>query len=482
MTYDREENRIVTQDTRVWIAGLGDEGGSSWLTGIMKLLGRPDKAQIDKYLEFVDKVVWGGLQYAEGPRQYGVRKSLFYYQPDQMSPGTYRADWNWGSWTSWNKAATEIVDRSYNYPHVAALHWVMYRLARNHTGLVTNRPWEWYLTNAYETSLAMQKYAARYAQFGQMEGTVFLEILRDLQREGWKTQADGLQGLMKKRAAVWSRLSYPFGSEMPWDSTGQEEVYGVMKYLGDSAKAQVALNAILAYMPAVPHWGYNGSARRYWDFQYAGKIRRIERQLHHYGSSLNAIPVLSEFRDHPADLHLLRIGYAGTMGAITNIDQEGFASAAFHAFPDTLKPDPISGDYAQNFFGHALNTATYVVNHPDFGWLAFGGNLTASAAKIDVTPLDSFRTRVYFAPLGLWLTLDAGRFERVEINPRTGVVRVALAAATSHTPAARLRVERPGAARDALAYRPTRPVKTERGAFVVPLGSAATWVELMGQR
>ena len=63
------------------------------------------------------------------------------------------------------------------------------------------------------------------------------------------------------------------------------------------------------------------------------------------------------------------------MGAITNIDQEGFASAAFHAFPDMLSFDPLSGDYGPNFFGHALNAATYVVNHPEFGWQAFGGNV-----------------------------------------------------------------------------------------------------------
>jgi hypothetical protein len=82
------------------------------------------------------------------------------------------------------------------------------------------------------------------------------------------------------------------------------------------------LNAILGYMPTLPHWGYNGSARRYWDFLYAGKLRRIERQLHHYGSGLNAIPVLSEFRAHPDDDYLLRAGYGGLMGALTSIDEE----------------------------------------------------------------------------------------------------------------------------------------------------------------
>jgi hypothetical protein len=47
------------------------------------------------------------------------------------------------------------------------------------------------------------------------------------------------------------------------------------------------------------------------------------------------------------------------MGSLTNIDQDGFPSMAFHAFPDCLRWDPISGDYGLNFFGHAENSATF---------------------------------------------------------------------------------------------------------------------------
>ena len=484
MSYDREVNKIVTQDSRVWIAGLGDEGGSgSWLAAAMKLFGQPDKAELEKYQQFIDGVLWGGLQYKDGPTQYGVRKSLFYYQPDELPPNYYRSDLNWTSWTSWNKKGAEIVNRSYNYPHVAALHWVMYRLARNNNGLVTNHPWDWYLNNAYQTSVAMMKYAAGYARFGQMEGDIFVQILLDLKREGMKEQAVDLESRMKGRADRWRSQAYPFGSEMPWDSTGQEEVYAWTSYFGDTVKSEVSLNAILGYMPAVPHWGYNGSARRYWDFQYAGKITRIERQLHHYGSGINAIPVLAEYRSHPDDLYLLRVGYGGTMGAITNIDQEGFASAAFHAFPDMLKFDPYSGDYGPNFFGHAVNTGTYIVNDPEFGWQAFGGNAKVEGGIVKVTPLDSFRMRVYVASAGLWLTLDSGRFAGVEVSPKTGRVRVGLEAATRYTPAARLRVEQPAKTAAAGTYRPATQLKSERDAYVIPLKTAGiTWVELSATR
>ena len=53
----------------------------------------------------------------------------------------------------------------------------------------------------------------------------------------------------------------------------------------------------------------------------------------------------------------------------------------------------LSGDYGPNFFGHAWNTATYVVNDPELGWQAFGGNLIASKTGIKITPLDSYRAR-----------------------------------------------------------------------------------------
>ena len=479
ITYDRETNQMVLQDSRVWIAGLSDEGGAgSWLAAVMKQLVSPDKDELAKIEEFVDQVLWGHLQFTDGPNAYGVRKSLFYYQPDQMPANYYNSGFDWKSWTSWNQQASEAVNRSYDYPHVAAAYWVLYRLARNHQGFVTHHPWDWYLNQAYETAMAMTKYAPDLAVFGQMEGSVFVAILDDLKREKMNQQAEALENRMRERADRWKNEPYPFGSEMPWDSTGQEEVYGWTKYFGYDDKAEVTLNAILGYDPAIPHWGYNGSARRYWDFIFAAKDRRLERQLHHYGSGLNAIPLLAEFRDHPDDFYLLRVGYGGTMGALADIDQEGFASAAFHSFPDMLKGDPYSGDYGPNFFGHAWNTATYLVRHPEYGWLAFGGNVKTEGSLVTFIPLDSARSRAFISPVGLWLTLESGRFEALEFDSKTGVVKIGLAAATVNTPEAVLRVEEPARANRVSRYHPAQQLKMVRDAYLVPLRSETTWVTL----
>jgi hypothetical protein len=481
MTYDRANNHIVTQDARAWIAGLGDEGGSgSWLAAAMKEFGQPKQDEIAKFEQFIDGVLWGGLQYSEGPRQYGVKKSLFYHDPTALPDFPYDPKINWGSWTSWNKTAAEAVNRAYDYPHVTAAYWAMYRIARNHAGLVTHHGWDWYLEHAFQTA----NYLGTHNNIGNsrdglMDGTIFLLLLEDLKRESWVPQAAALESQLKAHSEEWSRRAVPFGSEMAWDSTGQEEIYGVTKYFGANDKAQITLDSVLGFMPSIPHWGYNGNARRFWDFFYgAAPGGTSERQLHHYGSGLNAIPVLSAFRSSPEDAYLLRVGYGGAMGGLSNIDSEGFAGTAFHSFPQNMRWDTYSGDYGPNFFGVAVNAGTYVVNLPEFGWQTFGGNVKVDGDWVKVSTLDAFRQRVYIAPRGLWLTLDSGTFDGVEVHTKTHAVRAALAASNSSTPQARLRIEQPARVSGVGSYHLLEKFPFEREAFTIPLQTKTRWIQL----
>jgi len=293
-----------------------------------------------------------------------------------------------------------------------------------------------------------------------------------LKHEGLTEMASDLEERMKKRADHWRALDYPFGSEMPWDSTGQEEVYMWSNYFGYDQKAYVTLSAILAYMPTMPHWGYNGNARRYWDFLYGGKAgetSRVERQIHHYGSSLNAIPVLNHYRKKPEDLYLLKVGYGGLLGGISNITQDGFGPAAFHSYPSTLKIDGISGDYGSGFYGYAVNTSSYLTKDEDMGWLAFGGNLSEKDTFIALEPTTAARSRVFIAPKKLWLTLDAGSFKKVIYNSKTGDVTLTLDSKSTHVPYAYLRVE---------GMDVELPYKKVRGAYQIELGKKETEVKL----
>lgn len=475
LTYDRQANRIVTQDKRVWVAGMSDEGGAgAWVAAIMKQLDHPVAGEVAKLERMVDETIVGKLQVADGPHAGGVAKSLFWYDPVRFQ-GYYDPKVDWTSWASWDAKQAGDLGRSYNYPHVAIAHWVLYRLARDRVGLATRHPASWYLDRAYRTTVAMMRDAPHYAQFGQMEGEVFLEILDDLERAGMTVQAREVEGLMRKRVDHWRTLSYPFGSEMAWDSTGQPEVYAWMRRFGHAREAEVTREVILGYDPTVPHWGYNGNARRYWDFLYGGKVQRIERQLHHYGSALNAIPLFDAFRRDPADLHLLRVAYGGWMGGITNIDRDGFGSAGFHSEPDLLDWDPLTGDYGMGYFGHAYAAATYVVRDPVLGWLGFGGEVTGDGDGGSVVPHDGARSRLFVAPLRQWITLDAGRIARAQW--RKDRIVLTLDAASADTPVARLRVERPGGG---AAFVPERG-RVEHGAWVVPLGAKPTTVTLLAR-
>jgi hypothetical protein len=475
LTYDREANRIVSQDHRVWIAGMSDEGGGgSWVAAMMKQLDNPDAAEVAKLERLVNETVVGRLQVAEGPKQGAVKKSLFYYAPKKF-PGFYDPKEDWSGWTAWSEEASNDLGRSYNYPHVAIGHWVLYRLARNHHGLVKRHDWRWYLDWAAKTSVAMMRDAPHYAQFGQMEGDVFIDILKDLKREGMTAQAEDVERLMKGRADHWRTLAYPFGSEMAWDSTGQAEVYAWMRYFGHQKEADITREVILGYDPTLPHWGYNGNARRYWDFLYGGKYPRIERQIHHYGSTLNAVPLFDAYRQNPADFHLLRVAYGGLMGGIANIDQQGASSAAFHAWPDRMEWDPYSGDYGMGFFGHAYAAATYLVKHPDFGWLGLGGNIEETRDQITIEPKDGARSRLFIAPAGAWIVLDAGKIASARFTPSNGRISLTLDPASATTPEARVSVEtttkggRPYVIADA---------RIVRGAYAIKLSSQPTQVDL----
>ncbi|KAH7382038.1 hypothetical protein BKA64DRAFT_749478 [Cadophora sp. MPI-SDFR-AT-0126] len=423
MTYDYETRSIVKQDSRVWVAGLSDEAGAgSFLAACIKQAVQPNGDEITKLESFIDGVLWKTIQTSD----FAVRKSIFYYQPGAIAGYTYDSSMDWRSWTSWNKASAYATDRAYDYVHVAAAYWGLYRAGRAYPSLIKSHTWNWYLNQAYSTIIRAMQTNVGYNRVGLMGETVFGEILADLIREGLSTQAQTLTTAMRSRATQWNSEEVPFGSEMAWDSTGQEGVYYWSKYFGYSSTVTKTVNSVLGYMPTVPHWGWNGNARRYWDNIYGGKLRRIERQIHHYGSGLNALVLLGAFRSNPSDSYLLRAGYGGVSGPVSNINQDGFAAASFHSWPDTLKWDGISGDYGPNFVGLVLGSGTYVAQDSAVGLVAYGGVLTNLGTSVTVQTTDPVRRRIFLGPLGVLITIDAGIIESFSYVPSTGAISVTL--------------------------------------------------------
>ncbi|KAI0161475.1 hypothetical protein GGR57DRAFT_490140 [Xylariaceae sp. FL1272] len=475
MSYDYEVGAILTQEPRVWIAGLSDEGGvGAFLAAMMKQSIQPNADEVAKLEAFVTSVLWGTIQTSD----FAVRKSVFYYEPSALPSYKYDSKYDWTVWWSWNKANSYAVDRAYDYVHIAASYWSLYRVARAYPSLVTKHTWDWYLSQAYNTIMRATKSDVGYNADGLMGETVFGEILKDLTREGNTTQASTLTAAMKTRATNWDNQAVPYGSEMAWDSTGQEGVYYWSKYFGYTSTANKTVNSVLGYMPTVPHWGWNGNARRYWDNIYGGKLQRIERQIHHYGSGLNALVLLSAFRSNPSDAYLLQVGYGGSSGPLSSINQDGFASASFHSWPDTLKWDGYSGDYGPGFLGMVLGSGTYVVEHPTFGLLAYGGTLTSSSNSASISITGPVSRRFFIGPLGLLVTVDAGSISSFSYSSDGSSVTITLGQ-TAGGPSASQAVLWTETTSGSAQYSVSSPsVSQSRQGWAIPLSSTAVTVKL----
>lgn len=202
---------------------------------------------------------------------------------------------------------------------------------------------------------------------------------------------------------------------------------------------------------------------------YGGKLQRIERMIHHYGSTLNALPLLAEFRQSPNDTHLLRAGYGGITGPLSNIRRDGSMYNGFHSFPDTLRGDDYSGDYGQNFLGAILGSGCYVVDDADVGLAAYGGNLEVAGKSIIVSPRDAVRRRVYIAQMGVYITLSAGQIEKVSFETGSSAVQLHLVPGPARSSSAIVWVETPGT-NDEYAVSSGQS-KKQRGGWQVELGT-----------
>lgn len=363
--------------------------------------------------------------------------------------------------------------RVFNFPHHTASYYAMYRVARYHSNIKTEKTWQWYLARAANTTI---KFGA--PTVGVMDGTIFREVLARLKEEAgadpssqegrfFATAASTIEANMRTRAASFASKEYPYGSEFAFDTTGQEEVVvWLMHFAGQeggkanyTAAAKRTVDHILSYMRTFPSWAYNGASRSWGDLGNNGKWMVSKstasnfqtRGNFHYRSGLNQIPLIEWYRANPDDLLLLRIAMGAQAGQLTNVDSEtGAPSMMLHMLPHVLEFDPHSGDYGLGFFGISLETGSYFVDDADMGELCFQCELAASstsaalatttaAASAPTTttttsstsvtpttfsPTDAYRQRSFIEPLALYLEADAGRFKTISIDAKAKRVTI----------------------------------------------------------
>jgi hypothetical protein len=247
ISYDREVNAIVKDDPRAWIPGLSDEAGAgSWLAAAMKQYAQPNAAEVTKMEQFVTQTLANSIQNADGKFReknamyranssffrnceegkksckssatlslIGANQAVYFYQPALVPSYSYPTSINWGNWWSWNQAASFATDRGYDYVHVTAAYWALYRVARNYPALVKTQTWQWYLNKAVQTVTTLTGGRVGFVNVGLMGETVFRLLLDDLNREGLTANATLVETRMKARATVWAGQRYPSVSYIP---------------------------------------------------------------------------------------------------------------------------------------------------------------------------------------------------------------------------------------------------------------------------
>ncbi|CAF0936759.1 unnamed protein product [Adineta ricciae] len=441
MPYNWHSQQLILQESRSFVVGLSDESGAGPGLGFaVKNQYAPESDQVhlldlyinntlfgskgpSKYVPFETRVQW---------RDYTVVASTFWY------PGM--PGYNYTITDGWDQKRANTTWRSYNYVHPTAIYYSLYRIARDNPNITTLQTWSWYLMQAYQTYVAMVKFAAYYSQFGLMVGSVFLRVLDALRIEGYVEEFQKMLALEQTRVSIWQSLPFPFGSEFPWDSTGQEEIYLTAQYFGLYNLSNSTLQAVLAYTHSIPNWGYHGAARRFWDYVYNGCEELndgIERVLHHYGSGLNALPILHAYDLNPDDIYLLEVGIGSITGPLTNIQLSGASSMGLHGDPRKLIHDYWDADYGMAFYGLASLQSAYAVNHTILGEAVCylcDLTLTGETNVWNVTPRDAFHRRVYIEPLGTAFSLDAGMIESIVVNWHAQSVVIVLSAVKSPVP------------------------------------------------
>ena len=317
--FDAALDALTLQESRAWVAGLSDESGAAMaLAAVSLAAARPDDdgaalavAQLATYVNRTllgSKADGAGRSTSIAQADGGIRASMFFSGMPNFS---------YSVTPCWDEPRSLTTWRAYNYVHQMAVQLLLYRLARDApctiarasavaaaaaAGLDAPQAWQVYLRGAAATLAAMWALSGPGAflflsQYGLMVGSAHVDLLDALAEEAaaagpgggeWAALFAASDSIQRQRTYIWGNLTFPFGSEMPWDSTGQEEIFSHAQRYGAYMTANLTLLAVKAYTNDVPHWGLSGSARRYFDFLVYGSPRQnggdTEREYHHYGS------------------------------------------------------------------------------------------------------------------------------------------------------------------------------------------------------
>lgn len=344
------------------------------------------------------------------------------------------------------------IGRGYDYPHIIAMYYGMYRVARYHPEVTTLLSAQEYLTRAHGTAMAMFNYGGGQAtQIGLMNEVVIPDVIDALQAEGLTNQAATLRANWEQKVSYYvNGYANLFGSEYAFDSTGFESQEAYAKYAmqhagtsplmgsgNPSAFLQQARGFIDTQIAAnVFDRGWLETAYYYYGSDYRGDMG--DDYVLSYMAQMGGWGVLDYALYYATNATgYLRLGYASILSAWATMNSGTPASNYGFWYPGAVndggcgggfEPSPYNttwlgqpmhrGDWYYSaeenlgFCGAVRAAATILADDPVFGRFCYGGIWQQTSTNISVTLLDGVRKR-FHAKLNdgdAHLVIDTDRF------------------------------------------------------------------------
>ena len=345
----------------------------------------------------------------------------------------------------WAGKGADDVWRAFNYVHVINILYNMYRIQKAGS-LKELRSASEYLVMAYEYTMAMFRYwmfpdgvgATQYGNMGEMTLPLMLE--ESLREEGMEREAEQLKNIFDTKAAFFASKTYPFGSEMVYDSTAFEAVYAYGKRIGSEHIMNCAAKAAYANRGKQPVWFlYNTDLRAGgdtgWNSSYMTQLGAVpildhtlnrgyvkeEWILSYYGAYLSGWLLYNSggYWDEDA----ANQGASGWITIASRINYTGQHVAG--GMPLIKGCVALSGESGIGYFGALRTACAIVLDHTVLGRIGLGCRIDRKDGRERVALRDGLSRRLYYVP-GRWLLeVDGGYIKDVTIDQKGICVRMA---------------------------------------------------------
>lgn len=336
----------------------------------------------------------------------------------------------------WAGNGADDVWRAFNYVHVVNTLYNMYCIQKLYH-FKELQPGKEYLMYAYEYTKAMFHYwmfpdgvgATEFGNMGEMTFPLYLE--EALREEGYETEAVELGELFDRKAAYFASKQFPFGSEMPYDSTAFEAVYAYGARMDNDHVMRSAARASYSNRGKQPVWylyctdlraggdtswntSYMTQLGAYPILDYALCRGNVDEDwiITYYGSYLGGWIIYNSggYWSDAAENE----GASGWITDGTHINVTGRPNPK--GFPFIKGCVAVSGEAELGFFGALRTACSIVLEHSILGRIGLGCSVKSVDGIEHIIPNDGLSMRFYHVPLRLRLEIDRDVIESIDMN------------------------------------------------------------------